>query len=225
MVRVLVETYGAKINKTDHDGATPLIFAAELDDLDMVRNLVKELGAGVDRTNHDYGITASMSAAYQGRVDAVRCLGRECGANVNLANIEDETALLLAAQNGHLDVVQCLINELNANVNITTRDGRTALMVASHGKHEKVIRWLMKYGADATATSIRGTVVDASRAGGAPIAQTEYLEAKAHCSNAGCDGAGLKKCTGCKQARYCGQTCQLAHWKAHKATCDTSKTL
>jgi hypothetical protein len=40
-----------------------------------------------------------------------------------------------------------------------------------------------------------------------------------HCSNPGCEGAGIRKCTWCKQARYCGQPCFLAHWKAHKADC------
>jgi hypothetical protein len=53
--------------------------------------------------------------------------------------------------------------------------------------------------------------------------QPEYLVAKAHCSSPGCRGTGLKKCTGCKQARYCGQTCQLAHWKAHKADCKANQ--
>jgi hypothetical protein len=98
-------------------------------------------------------------------------------------------------------------------------------MMASHGKHDKVIRWLIRSGADAQASTIDGTAVDVSRAAGAPVAQTQYLEAKAHCSNPGCSGAGLKKCTGCKQARYCGQTCQLAHWKAHKADCNARKEL
>jgi hypothetical protein len=51
----------------------------------------------------------------------------------------------------------------------------------------------------------------------------EYLNAKAHYSNPDCSGAGRKKCTGRKQARYCGQSCQLAHWKAHKAKCNKSK--
>jgi hypothetical protein len=40
-----------------------------------------------------------------------------------------------------------------------------------------------------------------------------------HCSNPACAGAGIKKCTGCKEVRYCGQECQLAHWPAHKADC------
>jgi hypothetical protein len=39
------------------------------------------------------------------------------------------------------------------------------------------------------------------------------------CSNPGCGGAGLKKCTGCKQARYCAQACQKAHRSVHKAEC------
>jgi hypothetical protein len=91
--------------------------------------------------------------------------------------------------------------------------------MASQGKHGKVIKLLLKLGADAQASSSHGTAAQFSKDWGAPIAQTQYLEAKAHCSNPGCDGAGLKKCTVCKQARYCGQTCQLAHWKVHKADC------
>jgi hypothetical protein len=58
-----------------------------------------------------------------------------------------------------------------------------------------------------------------SKHAGASAEQTAYLLAKTHCSNTGCSGAGIMKCTRCKQARYCGEPCQLAHWKAHKAEC------
>jgi ankyrin repeat protein len=153
----------------------------------------------------------------------VQYLGKEHGADVNLAELDGTTALIFAAQNGHLNVVQCLVGDFGADVNLEAHDGLTALMAASYGKHDKVVKWLLKHGADAQAFAALGTAVDASRDGGAPIAQTEYLEAKAHCSNPGCSGAGLKKCTGCKQVRYCGQTCQLAHWKAHKADCKANK--
>jgi hypothetical protein len=39
------------------------------------------------------------------------------------------------------------------------------------------------------------------------------------CSTLSCRGAGLLRCTACKQAWYCGQPCQRAHWKAHKVEC------
>jgi hypothetical protein len=39
------------------------------------------------------------------------------------------------------------------------------------------------------------------------------------CSSPGCGGSGVKRCTSCKQARYCAQGCQSAHWPANKADC------
>ena len=66
-------------------------------------------------------------------------------------------------------------------------------------------------------------MLDVAKAHKAPTEQIAYLEAKMHCSNPGCSGAGIMKCTGCKQVRYCGEACQLAHWKAHKADCKRPK--
>jgi GNAT superfamily N-acetyltransferase len=43
------------------------------------------------------------------------------------------------------------------------------------------------------------------------------------CSNPGCGGTGLKICTRCRQARYCGPQCQQAHWSMHKTGCKASK--
>jgi ankyrin repeat protein len=218
----IVKELGADVNEANDNGATPLVIASMNGDLNLVRCLLKELGAQVNQGVND-GSTAIMFAAQKGHLAVVRCLGREHGADVNSADVHGTTALILAAQDGHLEVVQCLVGELGAFINLATHDGRTALMMASLAQHDKIIRWLTRNGSDAQASTVNGTVADFSRAGGAPIAQTEYLEAKAHCSNTGCSGAGLKKCTGCKQARYCGQTCQLAHWNAHKAECNASK--
>jgi hypothetical protein len=59
------------------------------------------------------------------------------------------------------------------------------------------MKYLTKHGADPQASIPEiGTAADVSKAHGGPVAQTEYLEAKAHCSNPGCSGAGLKKDTG-----------------------------
>jgi hypothetical protein len=94
-------------------------------------------------------------------------------------------------------------------------------MFASHGKHAELVKWLVKEGADLLTKMDGGRIraVEISRVIGTSAEQTAYLEAKTHCSNTGCSGAGIMKCTGCKQARYCGEKCQLAHSQAHKADC------
>jgi hypothetical protein len=68
-------------------------------------------------------------------------------------------------------------------------------MVASAQKHMEVVVWLSKHGANAQAVhQQRGiTAADVSRHYDAPAELTEYLEARTHCANPGCDGAGLKK--------------------------------
>jgi hypothetical protein len=68
-----------------------------------------------------------------------------------------------------------------------------------------------------------GTAADISKEYHAATEQTAYLEAKTHCANPGCNGAGLKKCAGCLVVFYCGRPCQLAHWSAHKVECKESK--
>jgi hypothetical protein len=92
--------------------------------------------------------------------------------------------------------------------------------MASFNKHQEVVKWLVKAGVDTQAATLTNvTAVHLSKFAGASAEQTAYLEAKTHCSNVGCSGAGIMKCTGCKQARYCLETCQLAHCKAHKGDC------
>jgi hypothetical protein len=95
-------------------------------------------------------------------------------------------------------------------------------MATSGKEHAEVVKWLVKAGADTQAVFYNYpdfTAAGISRAIEASPEQTAYLEAKTHCSSPGCSGAGIMKCTGFKQARYCGEACQLAHWKAHKADC------
>jgi ankyrin repeat protein len=150
----------------------------------------------------------------------ILCLA-ELRANVNQAQQNGCTPLIVAAQEGNLDVVRFLVRELGADINQTKING-----VTPHGSLHKetadVVAYLVKAGANPT-LSLRGayhcTAADISRARKASAEQTVYLEAKSHCSNVDCSGAGILKCTGCKRARYCGEACQLVHWKAHKADC------
>ena len=40
------------------------------------------------------------------------------------------------------------------------------------------------------------------------------------CASGGCRKAGTHHCGSCKTTWYCSKTCQKAHWKKHKLTCD-----
>jgi ankyrin repeat protein len=189
----------------------------------LIRCLVNELGADVNRPAYS-GVTPLCIIAEDGRLADVRCLVVELGADVNqgccMLDGFQSSPLFAACHGGHLALVRYMVEELSADVNQALHDGRTALMAAAKGKHFKVIRFLIKSGADLQASaSDWGTAVSISKAFGAPEKQITYLEAKAHCSNPGCSGAGLKKCAVCKQAHYCGKSCQVTHWTAHKADC------
>jgi hypothetical protein len=59
----------------------------------------------------------------------------------------------------------------------------------------------------------RGAMVDMN------AGPTDYLDIKARCSNPGCSGMAVRKCSGCRHLWYCHQSCQYAHWKAHKPDC------
>jgi ankyrin repeat protein len=217
MARCLVKTLGADVNQATQEGTPPLLWAAMNGDVAMVCCLVKELGADVNQTCKDC-VTPSHCAAQEGNLVMMRTL-KELGVDVNRATLDGRSPLLIAAAKGYANVVKILAEEFGADINQASHDGVTPLMVASSGKHDKVIRWLTKNGADTASSSHFGTAAEISRIYGAPAEQTAYLEAKAHCSNPGCDGTGLRKCQGCKQVRYCGVECGLAHWSLHKSEC------
>ena len=185
---------------------------------DVLSCLAKELGADVNQRDKK-GWTAMIGAAYKGHLDIVQYLVEELGGDVTTAANDGCTPLWMAASKGHLDVVRVLFKLRGANIDRRDNTGLTPLMIASHEKHTDVVRWLVKAGADTQAPLGDSTAASLSRRVGASAEQTAYLEAKTHCSSPGCSGAGIMKCTGCKQARYCGEPCQLAHWKAHKTDC------
>jgi ankyrin repeat protein len=185
----------------------------------VVRCLIEELGAQVDRVGED-GSSPVYIAAQEGMLDVVICLVKEFGADAKQPNKFGITPMCVAALHGHQDVVRVQVRDFGADLNHAAKDGSTALMAASHRKHTDPVKWMVKEGADPLKATADGSIAVAfSKANGASAERTAYLEAKTHCSNTGCSGAGIMKCTGCKQARYCGGQCQLAHWKAHKTDC------
>jgi hypothetical protein len=215
----LASEFGADVNTQDNMGVFPLMAAALFGHVDIIRYLGEEQGVDVNRANQ-HGVTSLIIAARNDHADAVRCL-HKLGADVDQQSNEGLTSIFTAAKKGNLEMVRCLV-KLGADISIAAPTTNfTPLMIASTGHHSEVVKFLVKAGADVQTTALWGTVTAAvaSEGSGAPAEQTAYLEAKTHCSSPNCSGAGKLKCTGCKKARYCGEACQLAHWKVHKADC------
>jgi hypothetical protein len=120
-------------------------------------------------------------------------------------------------------MVRLLVKDFGANVNKTREDGINPLKIAVRYEREDVVAFLIKYGANVQDSSDAfGNAAEISRAYAASPKQTQYLEARTHCANTGCDGVGGKKYDGCLKVYYCARVCQLAHWPAHKAECRRS---
>jgi hypothetical protein len=219
VVLCLVRELGADPNGADEEDCTPSYMAAQMGYEAVVRCLVKEFGADVNKAD-DRGATPMYMAAQQGHMPVAVCLARELGANVSQETDRGCTPVAAEAEGGYQDVVLCLVKDFGANVNVAAHDGSTPLMIAIEGQHEHIVRILLKHGADPQAMHPEfGTAADLSKLIGAPAEQIAYLEAKTHCSNPGCTGAGRKTCAECNQVRYCCVDCQHAHWPAHRAEC------
>jgi hypothetical protein len=188
---------------------------------EVLKCLVNKLGANINQGDEDgwTALTTAASLGYQNTI-YVRYLVEKLGADLNLPGHLGRLPLFVAAAHGHLAVVRVLLT-FGADIDRTT-EGVTPLMAASTKKHHEIVKWLVKAGAD-TQTMVEDnpatTAASLSKHVEASSEQTVFLEAKTHCSSPGCNGAGIMKGTGCKLARYCGEACQLAHWKAHKADC------
>jgi ankyrin repeat protein len=213
-----VKELGVNINKAVNGGSTPLQMAIATNNLDLLRCPVEECGADINQADND-GNTPLIIAAQRGNLDALQYLEKH-GANVYEPNMKGVTPLYIAAQNGHLDVLKFLVDEFGADINKGPLEGRTPLFAASKNQRNEVVRWLLKKGANAqTKYKEFGTPADVSKDFGAPAEQTAYIEARTHCANPGCSGAGRKKCVNCLEVFFCSKECQVAVWLAHKADC------
>ena len=116
------------------NGATPLILAAWMGHLEVVRLLV-EAGADSSHATLDFGMTALHSAAQNGHVE-VACLLIENRGDIDKGTTCGETPLYLAAKNGHVDVVGLLL-AARADSTARTHDGATPFLIAMQCGHNE----------------------------------------------------------------------------------------
>ena len=151
-VRALIETR-ADVNATQQDGTTPLHWAVDRDQPEIVQMLIRA-GANVKAANR-YGATPLWLASVNGNAKTMSML-LEAGADAKAANGDGETALMVAARTGKTEAVDLLLARgADPNAKENWR-GQTALMWAAAEDHAAVIRALIARGADVKARSKAG---------------------------------------------------------------------
>jgi len=133
----------AKVNARDETGATPLMFAAQLN---AARLAEKLLDAGADpNIATAEGLTALQVAIANQAAGIALSLIRH-GARANVVRSSGETALMSAARTGQAEIMRALLAggaDVNAHEN---KFHQTALMWSAG--HPDQVKLLVKYGAD-----------------------------------------------------------------------------
>ena len=150
-VRTLLESGAStELNAHGRDGMTPLLWAAQANDLEIARLLLR---AGADANlGNRYGITPLWLAATN-RSPSLVTLLLEHGADASVGMPHGETPVMAAARSGDAESIRLLI-AAGADPNVAeTTLGETALMWAAAEDQADAIRALVAGGADTARAS------------------------------------------------------------------------
>ncbi|XP_049803906.1 serine/threonine-protein phosphatase 6 regulatory ankyrin repeat subunit B-like [Schistocerca nitens] len=156
LTRKIIEA-GARVDKTDHNGRTPLRYAARAGNYKVLEVL---LDAGGDPNIVDvFGVSllhtvASTSVANKGIIELSRKIV-EAGARVDKTDHNGRTPLHDAARAGNYKCVEVLI-KAGADVNAVDMDGATPLLMQTRCYYYEVTELLVAAGADLTASDKDG---------------------------------------------------------------------
>ena len=145
---------GADVNaKNDGFGSTPLMLAAECNDVAIVDALIRR-SAKINETNKK-GMTALTAAAIKGHVAVVQLL-LNSGADTEKYGPKIGTALYEASQQGQDAIVKLLINK-SAGINWKSKhNGWTPLMIAVAEGHSSTASILLEAGASVNLANDKG---------------------------------------------------------------------
>lgn len=154
--RLLESVPGELFDESDDLGMTPLSYAVECGNLDVVKLLVNR---GVDIIGPDRDNTPLRTAIRQNQIETVRFL-LDAGACPNESQTPRQYAPLpLAAQCGDDEIVRMLL-ERGADIHYVLPWGETPLIMAARGGHGAVVRRLVASGADVDDDSYSLTALD-----------------------------------------------------------------
>jgi len=148
LCKFLVE-HGAKINRSDRWGGSPLDDAHRHRHIEVIKFLKSQGGIFGSPSQANNFITAASEGDYE-EVKALLDFGN---IDVNQGDYDKRTALHLAAGEGHAKVVELLCHEGRASVNVQDRWGNRPLDDAYQASAKDCIKILQDFGAEGNAES------------------------------------------------------------------------
>ena len=151
ILNMLLNCEKIDINIQNQEGWTPLHYAAEYDQREVVKIL---LDKGADYNIRNIGNETPLHFALQtktGELANVFLALKDI--DVNEKTVQDWTALHFAANKGFFDICAKLIS-MGVDINAQTKKGKTPLHFAAQTGRETIMRLLIDNGADPTAKDI-----------------------------------------------------------------------
>jgi len=155
IIRFFTTKDTSKINESDCNGDTALIYAFKLNNNEIIEELLL-WNADFEIKNNKNDTTLTISATHSNlylfdylSIDSFNSI-------INNQNIDGDTALIIASRKGHKDFLKTLLTSSVINLNIQNKDGYTALMYASEKNNEEIIKILIFKGADVNIKNNKG---------------------------------------------------------------------
>jgi len=141
----MIAKKSADVNAAEVDGSTPLLWAANLNDADLVTRLLK---AGANpKVRNLLGATPLAEAAFNANVEIIKSL-LDAGADPNASGTDGQTPLMLIARTANVVAAKLLLDKgANPNVKEAQKE-QTPLMWAAAANEGPMVRQLLAAGAE-----------------------------------------------------------------------------
>ncbi|KAI6197134.1 Ankyrin repeat protein [Aphelenchoides besseyi] len=139
-ISALLDCNVCRVDETNKAGYSPVMLAAlctikNETEAAIIQRLFERGNVNAKAVYH--GQTALMLACSHGRVETTKLL-INCGADVNMQDIDGSTALMCASEHGHKDLVKLLLQQPSIDCSLTDCDDQTALSIAVENGHRDI---------------------------------------------------------------------------------------
>ncbi len=130
----------AQTNDPETSGSMAMVMhAAKYGLLTLLREQLHSAGIDVVNARDEYGDTALIVAARNGRTGIVKELLQVKGIEVNARREHGKTALMHAAKNGKIEMVKNLLNVPGIDLDVIDKYGKSALVYAEEEAHTEIV--------------------------------------------------------------------------------------